>query len=407
MVSSVAMHVSRRPSRRLGIGAGLVALAVSVTVAGPVFAATGQVDVAVATATGLDVAVQADGAPASAWTIEHVASGSGWGSPSIYRVGGVDGGSVVMTAVDGDGSLWFFWQAAGSSTWNPEEVAGPGSADTLGQPSVAVQEVVNVEQPTVAMIVAEDPENPDSSTTYASTYYWETVGGTVWHQAQLPTGTGTALQPDVSISAADGFLVTYGVQSPFQGSPSGFGLDQMPYGSTAWSSVNTIETGVDTATTSVIGLSNGGTVVAAGGYYGATYFYWSAPGQSTTTWHAENVGAGDGSSIPLTYIQPMALTGDAQGIAVGAVNTADTCDVAYDQANGGTGWTPQTIGCPGASSVIPALAWQSGTYNEVASAVVPNGNVHFYWQASGTTTWHEETIPGLSNAYPSTSLIAD
>jgi hypothetical protein len=43
----------------------------------------------------------------------------------------------------------------------------------------------------------------------------------------------------------------------------------------------------------------------------------------------------------------------------------------------------------------------------VLTAVDGDGSLWFFWQASGTAAWHEETIPGLSNAYPSTSLIAD
>jgi hypothetical protein len=43
-------------------------------------------------------------------------------------VGADNGMEIAATAPDG--SLWFYWAANGTSTWHPEQVAGPGTTAT-------------------------------------------------------------------------------------------------------------------------------------------------------------------------------------------------------------------------------------------------------------------------------------
>jgi len=43
--------------------------------------------------------------------------------PSVAQVGN----SSVIAAVDANGSLQFYWQTIGTSTWNPEQVVPAGS----------------------------------------------------------------------------------------------------------------------------------------------------------------------------------------------------------------------------------------------------------------------------------------
>jgi hypothetical protein len=389
-------------ARRLGVVAGLAALASTalIATAGPAMASTGESDVAVSTLQGLFVAVQPDGAPPSDWTIEEAATDSpySWSSPSIYRQ---STGGIVMTAVRGDGSLWFFWQGPGATNWNPQEVAGPDSAYFYDQPSIASQTPLEPGDQTETMIVAQDENDTNAH------YYTQVNGGTGWASGTLPTATGVELQPDVSVAPDDTFLVSADGTSETDVQETYIQIDRLPYNSSTWSTLVYSPSTPQLQDTSIIEQPGGGEIIAAADYSGNTYFFWSASG--TSGWHQETVGTSNNNGPSYSsYIQPMSLTGTDTGVAIGAENSADTCNLVFDQADGAVGWTKQTVGCT-PYPVPEALALDPGSHNEAAASLEGRGDVYFYWQGYGTTTWNKETIPNLGNvsSYTNPSLAVE
>jgi hypothetical protein len=386
----MAMGRTHGTPRRPGVGAGLAALTAGLLFAagGPAAALTDESAVAVSTSWGLEVAVQPDGAPASDWTVEKVdeAGPYDWSSPSLYRQ---STGGLVMTAEYGDGSLWFWWQGPGATNWNREEVAGPDSACSA-QPVVVSQAPLEAGQATDTAIVAEN-----CGVNSGATIYWQVNGTPGWSAEALPTGTGLAIEPDASVAPDNTILVSYVATNPGTTSPS-FGIDRFPFGSTSTSSVVTVQSGPsDLLDTSVIEQPSGGVIVGVTEYNGYTYFNWSPPGSLTTWWQETVTSQRSGYAQDFYYTVPMALTGDDSGVDIGTTNNAGTCDLAYYQANGATGWNQQTVGCTNVPSP-EALAVQPTNHNEAAASADDNGNVYFYWQPDGTTTWNSEKIPGLT-----------
>jgi hypothetical protein len=51
-------------------------------------------------------------------------------SASVAQVGN----SSVISAVDVNGSLQFYWQTIGTPTWNLEQVAGPSTTNSASVP---------------------------------------------------------------------------------------------------------------------------------------------------------------------------------------------------------------------------------------------------------------------------------
>jgi hypothetical protein len=385
---------------RAGMVPGLAALALCgvVAAAGPAAASTGESAVAVSDAYGLQVAVQPDGAAASDWSVRNVASGgtAAWGSPELFR----QAGGLVLTDIRDDGSLWYFWQGAGASNWNAQEVAGPQSADSDTQPSIASQAVIVSGEATVTAIVAQDPSNDES------TYYRQTNGGTGWSHEQVPTGTGIAEQPDVTVAADDTLVVTYVSTAASDTTSPGFGVDRLAYGSSSWSTLD-VQTGANPLISiSAIVQSDGNLLVGAADQAGDTYLFWNPAGENTT-WYQEDVGTGGRLVDDLVpSVLPMALTGDDQGVALGAVSDSTGCDLVYDQADGASGWSSQNLACPYAMAPA-ALALDPGSHNEAAASNdYDNGETYCYWQADGSTTWHTEAIPGITgaDAYTSAAL---
>ena len=76
-------------------------------------------------------------------------------APSVAQVGG----SSVIAAVAVNGSLQFYWQTIGTSPWNPEQVAGPGTTK-----SASVAQVGNS-----SVIAAVDANG-------SLQFYWQTIG---------------------------------------------------------------------------------------------------------------------------------------------------------------------------------------------------------------------------------------
>ncbi len=86
------------------------------------------------------------------------------------------GTSVVITAPDSHGTLHYWWQPAGSATWHPEQVATGLQAGTAPLPYPAIAWTG-----TSVVITATDT-NGDIY------YWWQQAGSGNWHQEQLFQG---------------------------------------------------------------------------------------------------------------------------------------------------------------------------------------------------------------------------
>ena len=372
-------------SRRLRIGLALSVLVGSVAVAAPAQATTGSVMVAVSDGAGLQVAVQQDGN--NPWTIQPVSDSAGWSwsSPSMVKQAG--SGDVEMTAIRGDGSLWFWWQAPSQTIWNAMEVAGPNSAYFYSQPSI-VAESTAVGGTAYTMIVAQD-QNDQGATFYENAFLTNT-----WSNKPLPTLTGLAVQPDIALTANETAVVSYIATEV--GGYADIGIDEMLDGGSSWTEggLHTdIQDGILDASV-IVQPNTGNLLVAAANSEGDLYFFYSP---IVTSWYQESIASGTTIPTDGTYDQPLAITGNEQGVAEGLLNSAGTCAYSIDQANGPNKWLTQKIDCPGGYPTVPVIEDQPGTYNEVAAFVVGDGGAYFAWEQDGTTNWITETIHGISD----------
>jgi hypothetical protein len=385
-------------SRRLGIGVAAAAMLGTVLVANPAMASDDGSWIAVSDAAGIQVAITTNGS--SSWKIETVASGAeySWSSPSLVEQ--PESGDMMVTAVRGDGSLWFFWQAPGSNSWNAQEVAGANSAEYYSQPALVAENTGTVD-PAYEMIVAQDQND------LGSHFYWQKWGTNSWSNEQLPTSTGIAKQPDIALTDSDTAVVAF-IDSQGSGTTS-FAVDELPYNMSGWNDVH-VGTSIDSGglmdISVVVQPNTGNLLVGGAGDSGDSYFFWSP---SLTSWNQENIQSGDPDQNYGTYIQPLSITGNEDGVAEGIPNDAGTCDWAVTQQNGPNPWVSHFIDCPGGYPTVPVLQVQPATFNEVGAALQGDGDAYYYWQVSGSSTWNHETISGISDVhyYTMPSIYAD
>jgi hypothetical protein len=85
------------------------------------------------------------------------------------------GTAEVITATDLGGNEDYWWQAAGTGTWNPQQVAvgpnGPGGTVSYSEPAIAWTGTAEV-------ITATDSSGDLD-------YWWQAAGTAPWHQQQV------------------------------------------------------------------------------------------------------------------------------------------------------------------------------------------------------------------------------
>ena len=277
-------------SRRLGIAVATTAMLGTVLVANPAMASNDGSWVAVSDTAGIQIAITFDGS--TSWKIETVASGAeySWGSPSLVEQ--PESGDMMVTAVRGDGSLWFFWQAPDTTSWNAQEVAGPNSAYFYSQPAIVAENTGTLD-PAYEMIVAQDQND------LGSHFYWQKWGTSTWSNEQLPTSTGIAKQPDIALTDSDTAVVAF-IDTQGSGTTT-FAVDELPYNMSGWNDVHvgtSIENGGLTDISVVVQPNTGNLLVGGAGDSGDTYFFWSP---SLTSWNQEDIQSGDPDQKYGTY----------------------------------------------------------------------------------------------------------
>ena len=366
----------------LGPGAGSAQASAGVVMIAASNAASGS--------TGLYYEWEANGA--TTWNKELVAAGF-WTSPAMTVQ---SNGNVLIASVDYDtGTLYFFWQGYQTTTWHEEQVSAPGAA-AQGQPSMAVQKIMSPGQPAYVAIAMQDYETEGSGEQPAFTYYYQQIGGTVWNSESLPGGYDGQTTPDLAVGPNNTMVAVFdpGIISD---SASGFFLDEQPYLSNTWSSIH-VGTGFTENQPQVEVQSSGNIIVAdtigTEGHVQGTEFYWS-PADDIDSWYGESVsstmGAVDEQGVSMAddpAAERIAITGGFSG----------KCIPDATEPYGGPTWTSGQIGCPGTYSGNPSIAAQADG-NLVAADSGPSGQAYFYWAASGTDTWHTETLPGLAFVY--------
>jgi hypothetical protein len=238
------------------------------------------------------------------------------GAADANVVAGVGTSSVLAATDFNNGSLDFYWEAAGSPSWSTaEHVAGQGTTSSFA----AVAQVGNS-----SVIAAQGPSGLD--------FYWQAIGSPTWSPAQVVAGVD-ATQGTPAIAQV-GQSTVIAAQTP-----SGqINFYYQPIGSPTWSKPQQVTgsaSGSPAGTygyPSVTQVGNAAVIVAQGP--GATlWMFWQQIG--TAKWTGEKV-AGANS----TDTQPsVAQVGQSTVIAAGGDNTLYT----YSQPIGGTTWTPDAV----------------------------------------------------------------
>jgi hypothetical protein len=376
--SGAQLLAARAGRRTVAIGAALAAAAAStIFVAGPAAASSGQVVIAASTYTGIDVARQADGSPT--WSVQQAGAGT-YGSPAVAIA---SNGTIVVTAVDlagtDRGTLYYFWEAAGSSTWHREQVSAIGAAALYVTPSIASQTVIQSGTPISLAIVDQDQNDS------GSTLYLQPFGAPNWSSEAIPTADGTASAPTVTEDANDTTVITYGTAD-------GFGFDRLVYNTTSdWESIQDIDVGHAMSGMQAVDEA-GGRIEASGTENGIIWFFYNANG-STGGWYGQDLGVGamDGAS--------MAVDTAAGNTTLAAYDPGDVsgqCVYVYTQQNGSNSWSVQSrADCPGWAGppVVSVVAQPNG--NLVMALMASNQQVQFYWAPSGTDQWNNEVVSGI------------
>jgi hypothetical protein len=362
--------------------------------AGPAQASTGEAMVAAENLTqgsaGLYYEWQTFGS--TTWNKELVVAGNFWSQPALSIQ---SNGNVLIAASNEDtGTLYFFWQGYQTTAWNIEQVSAVG--ETFAAPSMAVQKVPASGQPAYVAIVAENPDT--SPTTNPSfTYYYSQIGKAGWYSESLPGGYDGQTSPDVTVGSNNEIAVVFD-PGIFSLSASGFFIDAQTYLSTSWTSVH-VTTGYIENNPQVEIQSSGNIVIAdsvgSQGSFKGTEFYWS-PANDLLSWNAENISTtmgevGEGGDIMADNpaAGSITITGDGNG----------SCFSAMTQDYGPNPWTTAQVGCPGDYGGSPQIAAEASGELIATSQGTNSGPGYFYWAAKGSTTWHTESLPGLTYLY--------
>jgi hypothetical protein len=366
---------------RLVAGAVAVAAAFAVTAgpAVPAQASSGEVVIAVTAGSGLDVAKQINGSP---WQIEKVAPGL-YGQPSVAIE---SNGIIVIAAVFLTGSyrgtLYYFWQASGSTVWHRQQVSAQAAAAPLVPPSIAAQRI-NPGAAANTVIVAQN------ATGTGSTYYWQQIGTGPWHSEAIPTVNGTATAPYVTVDAQNTSVVSFAT-------PKGFGLDRQAYGATTWETRQEVYPGSARQGVEAADENDGRIVVSATTPVSSQLnFYWNTTG-SVHDWHGQNLAwqADDQSA--------MAVNGTEHNVTIAAYDpsfSSGECISTYTQDDGSTAWHRQAyVFCPGWGGNPDAAIAAQSSGGLVMTSIDSSDVVEYLWAAAGSSTWHEAQITGIS--YP-------
>jgi hypothetical protein len=368
-----------RVLRLVTIGTALAAAFAAAGRAGPAAASSGEVVIAVTAGAGLQVGEQTNDSP---WQIETVATGL-YGQPSVAIE---SNGNIVIAAVFLTGSyrgtLYYFWQAPGSTVWHRQQVSAEAGVAPLVPPSIAAQRL-NPGAVADTVIVAQN------ATGTGSTYYWQQIGTGPWNSEAIPTFNGTATAPYVSVDSQNTSVVSFAT-------PKGFGLDRQAYGASTWETVEEVYPGSARQGVEAADENDGRIVVSATTPVSDQLnFYWNTTGK-VSDWYGQNLPwQSDDQSA-------MAVNATEHNVTIAAYDpsfSSGECISTYTQDDGSTAWHRQAyVACPGwGGNADVAIAAQSSG-GLVMTSIDSSDVVDFYAEAPSGSTWSDARITGIS--YP-------
>ena len=384
-----------RPLSRLRSALLITALAGAAVVAGPVgpaLASTGQVEIVTTNGSALLIARQADGT--STWKTQTVATGL-YGQPAVAQE---SNGNTVIAAVylpagPERGTLYYFWQASGGTTWHRQQVSAYAAVAPNQAVSIAAQATLKSGEAINTEIVAQN------ATGTGSTLYWQTVGKSPWNTEAIPTVSGTATLPYISVDSQNTTVISYT-------STDGFGIDRQKYGTTSWETVQDIRPGAVRDGVQAMDEPNGEIIVAATDSAGSISFYYNKTG-AVSDWYGQNLG-----QYANQYVA-MAMNTKESKITLAAFNPTfwdGQCVSTYTAAFGSTSWSEAS--CPadpgyGSPEDVAITAQPSGYLAMTANA--SNGEVQFFGKSPSSSSWSDEQVSSLGgfNLFSLPGLTAD
>lgn len=298
------------------------------------------------------------------------------------------GDSVIIAAVDQrDGGLYYWWQARGTQPWHQQQIAqGPPGCCQFGNVinGQVNPEILGYVPPSIAwtgksvVVTACDRKE--------NLHYWfqEKFKTTWYHELVAPTG-GCVGEPSIAWTGTTVIIAaSCNVGLCYYWQPAGAGgwnrevVDSAPSASPS------------------IGWNGKAVIISAVAYpteaTSTVNYFWQAAG--TRPWHKQQVMAPTSNAWGIASI---AAADDSVLIAAAASPEQpmqNTLNFWWEPFASNGAWILQTPG--GASNDYTvwtdtrSLAWTG--VSAIMSAVTPCGDLHYWWQKKGSTSWNLQRV---------------
>lgn len=275
-----------------------------------------------------------------------------------------DPNAVIISATGSDGSVYYWWQAEGTSGWIKQLVGTPtfvrGEANAYGEPTMAWT------GDAVLIAAADTFGNLD--------YWWQAKQTTTWHVQHI------------AAAASDGGIVYTKPAIAWAGDSVAIAVaDTAGSLNYWWQTKNRVPWNrriIDTAQQpAIVGPPGNGAVMAAVDSAGLRYWHRIAEEQFSTPSTVASFSQG-------TFSQP-AITWTDKNAVITAVDKPGSLHYWWGSENK---WNPQVVasavGAVGYSQ--PSIAWADGAV--VITAVDSAGNLKYWWQSEGSSAWHQQEV---------------
>ncbi|HUA41413.1 MAG TPA: hypothetical protein VMA32_07610 [Streptosporangiaceae bacterium] len=215
--------------------------------------------------------------PGGSWTQQTVGFGN-FGSPSIITAyDSLASRYLALITATSGGSLYFWWQFVGTSTWAQETVATAGAGGSYASPSLTA--------------TTKELEITAGTTAGAVDTWSQSIGGSGWAEQTVATGSGTRYSHPVIAwtgpVGADSYLV---ITATSHTGTLAYWWQQV--GLTSWNPETVAPAGKHAAYASpAISVTSKSVVITAINTKPGSVYFWYQP-FDTTAWHKQLVAAG-------------------------------------------------------------------------------------------------------------------
>ncbi|HXA30499.1 MAG TPA: putative Ig domain-containing protein [Candidatus Angelobacter sp.] len=305
-----------------------------------------------------------------------LAMAAAWG-PSDYPAVALQNGGVTEVVVERvDHSLWEYYNFNGSLTWNPDQIAGSGSAYSAS--AMALQ------NGNVTEVAVEGPSNSLEE-------YYNLNGSLAWNPDEIAGSGSTFSAPAIVVQNGGCPGSPCGVtQVVVQGAGNSLQEYYNFNGSLTWNPDQIAGSG-SAYSAPAMALQNGNvTEVAVEGPSNGLEEYYNLNG--SLTWNPDQIaGSGSTFSAPAIVVQnggcPGSPCGVTQVVAQGGSNSFQE----YYNFNGSLTWNPDQVAGPGSCYSTPAMTLQAGNVTEVVTEAASNG-LYEYFNFNGSLSWSPDQI---------------